>query len=391
MRVLAVHNKYQIRGGEDTSRESKLRLLTANGHSVREILFDNTTISGAGAAIVGIRASWNQSSYEEVRQIAVSWKPDVMDVDNFFPIGSPAVFYSARDCGVPVVQTLHNYRLMCPGGTLFRKGKVCEVCVGKRMPWAGVAYGCYRDSRAASAAVSTMLTIHNVVGTWAKKVTLFVTLTEFSKQKFVEGGIPEDRIFVKPNFLSPDPGQGPGDAGYVLFAGRLTEEKGIPLLLEAWKRITEGTLIIAGDGPLAPAVRDAAQTSSRIRYVGPKTSSEVQELMGRAKALVFPSIWFEGFPMVIVESLSRGTPVVANRLGSMAEIIRDGETGWLIEPGDPTALARTISRIFAEPQTAERMRSIARNDFQSKYTAERNYEALMLAYSQAIRLGCPKN
>jgi glycosyltransferase involved in cell wall biosynthesis len=388
MRVLAIHNRYQIRGGEDSSRDSKLRLLTSQGHAVREVTFDNAAITGQNAILTGLKATWNQAAYEGLKQSVSAWRPDIVDVDNFFPLASPSIYYAARECGVPVIQTLQNYRLLCPGGTLFRNGRVCELCVGKPMPWPGVAHGCYRNSRAASLAATTMLTIHNLWGTWAKQVTLFVTGTEFCKRKFVDGGLPEDRILVKPNFLSPDPGPGPGDGDYLLFAGRLTEDKGILALLEAGRRIETGTLLIAGEGPLRPVIQEAARCQPNIQYIGPQGASEIRELMGRAKALVFPSLWFEGFPMAIVESLARGTPVIASRLGSMAEIVQDGKNGWLVEPGNRDCLAEAMLHVLREdPARAARLRASTRIDFEENYTAERNYARLMLTYEKAIRFG----
>jgi glycosyltransferase involved in cell wall biosynthesis len=390
MRVLAIHNQYQIRGGEDSSRDSKLRLLIAQGHTVRELTFDNAAITRQNAILAGLRASWNQAAYQGLKRSLSAWKPDIVDVDNFFPLASPSIYYAARECGVPVVQTLQNYRLLCPGGTLFRNGRVCELCVGKPMPWQAVAHACYRNSRAASLAATTMLTIHNVWGTWAKQVTLFVTGTESCRSKFIAGGLPGDRILVKPNFLSPDPGKGSGDDDYVLFAGRLTEEKGIRPLLDAGRRLTTGTLLIAGEGTLRPVVQEAAGKWPHIRYLGPRSAAEIQELMGRAKALVFPSIWFEGFPMAIVEAFSRGTPVIASRLGSMAEIVQAGKNGWLIEPGNPDQLADAIGHVFGDdPISAARLRASTRTDFEEHYTAERNYERLMLTYEKAIQLGGP--
>lgn len=381
MVVLTVHNKYQIRGGEDASHEAKVQMLRAAGHNVHDVPFDNASIRSASKAAV--EALWNTTAYDKIAGLIASLQPDVLDVDNFFPLASPSIYYAASRCGIPVIQTLHNYRLLCPGSTLFRSGRVCEDCLGSRVPWRGAVHACYRESVLATGAVAAMLTVHNLLGTWRKRVSLFVALTEFCRQKFIEGGLPAERIVVKPNFLQTDLGPGPGDENYVLYAGRLTEEKGIPSLLQAWKAVRGGTLVIIGDGPLAPEVKRAAQANESIKFLGSLPANEARDLMGRARVLVFPSVWYECLPMVIIESFCRGTPIIANRLGSMESLIRHGENGWLVDPANPASLADALSAVFATPERPASMRASARAAFEANYTEETNRKLLMEIYDRA--------
>jgi glycosyltransferase involved in cell wall biosynthesis len=385
VKVLTIHNKYQVRGGEDESCEAEGRLLVANGHELSRITFENDAITKLNASSAGLQAAWRHSSYKRVLDEIRTTRPDIVNVHNFFPVASPAVYYAARKCGVPVVQTLHNYRLLCPSAILFRDGKVCEECVGKSVPWPGVAHGCYRDSRSATLAVTSMLSIHNLLGTWVRYVDMFIALSEFSRRKFIEGGLPAKRLTVKPNFLASDPGSGSGAGNYVLYVGRLTEEKGLRNLIDAWKAAAcPGRLIIAGEGPLASFVEGEASCSPSVSFLGRRTPEQVYDLLADARALVFPSTWYEGMPRVIVEALSRGTPVIATRIGSMTEMISEGRNGWLVPPGNVQELAASIGNVFRFGGAMAEIRASARRDFEDKYTAERNYNLLMGIYRDVI-------
>jgi len=385
MRILTIHTKYLHRGGEDEVHAAEEQLLQSRGHEVRSLIFDNAGISGFGAVCAGVSSSWSQASYRRVANEIASWRPDIVNVHNFFPLATPAVHYAAARAGVPVVQTLHNFRTLCPNGMLFRDGSPCEKCVGKIVPWPGIAHACYRESFPASAAVAAMIAVQNMRKTWQTQVTLFFALTEFARQKFIQGGFPAERVLVKPNFVPADLGPGPGDGDFVFYAGRLSEEKGIPLLLNAWRAAQpRGRLLLAGDGPLVPLVQEHGVADNSIQYLGRLLLAEVYDYMGRARALAFPSMWYEGMPRVIIEAFSRGTPVIANRSGSMAEMIRNHETGWLVERGDWAALAGLLSRVFTEEFPHGRIRRQARAEFEKHYTADRQYDFLTRAYRRAI-------
>ncbi len=385
MKILTVHNRYQLRGGEDESTLAEEQLLESRGHEIRQLLFDNDGISGFGAVRVGLNSSWSQDSYDRMTREIASWRPDVVSMHNFFPVATPSVHYAATRAGVPVVQTLHNFRTLCPNGVFFRNGRPCEECLDKLVPWPGIAHACYRDSHAASAAVASMIAVQKLRRTWHTQVTLFLVLTEFARQKFVLGGLPADRLLVKPNFVQSDLGPGSGDGDFIFYAGRLSDEKGIRLLLEAWQMARpRGRLVLAGDGPLSSFVQQQAENDRSIQFLGRLSLAQTYDYMGRARTFAFPSQMYEGMPRVIIESFSRGTPVIAHRAGSMAEMIREQETGWLVERGDVAGLGAALNTVFSDQFDAARMRSAARAEFERHYTADHQYDLLMNAFRRAI-------
>jgi glycosyltransferase involved in cell wall biosynthesis len=386
LKILSIHNRYLQRGGEDECHDAKMRMLSSRGHEVRELLFDNHSIDNANGASVALRTIWSQDAYKAVAQLSASWRPDIIDIDNFFPLASPSIYYAARRFAIPTVQTLHNFRTICPGSTLFRNGQTCEECVGKVFPWPAIVHRCYRGSIGATSATAAMVGLHRALGTWTSYVTLYVALTEFARAKFIEGGLPAERVAIKPNFVEQDHGPGLGDGGYVFYAGRLTEEKGIDLLLSAWTKVGAGKLVIAGDGPLTGKIQRAAAASTSIEFLGRKTLGEVHELMSHARGLVFPSLWYEGLPGVIIESFSHGTPVIANKMGSMGVMIRHGETGWLTEPNNPSVFAAAMRECLSGSPAYPAMRAACREEFESCYTAETNYAQLIGTYNRAISL-----
>jgi glycosyltransferase involved in cell wall biosynthesis len=385
MNILLVHNFYQQAGGEDGVFAEEFNLLKNRGHNVAKFTMDNDSIEGMGKLTVAKKTIWNKQSQAPLRDAIHAIGAEVVHFHNTFPLVSPAAYYTAHDAGAATVQTLHNYRLLCPAATFYRDGGVCEDCLHKSIPWPGVLHKCYRDNRSASAVVAAMLTYHRAKGTWRDEVDLYIALTEFARSRFVAAGFPEAKIAVKPNFVDPDPGVGRGDGGFVLFVGRLTEEKGIPVLLEAWKRFSAAApqLKIVGDGPLRELVEQAAAGNSSIQYAGRRAPDEVYALMGSARALVFPSVWYEGLPRTIVECYAKGTPVVASRLGSMTELIDPCNSGALFEPGNPADLAAAISALPVGDAMAA-MRAGARRQFETRFTAEINHPLLISLYRRAI-------
>nr|WP_237182009.1 glycosyltransferase [Rhodothermus bifroesti] len=326
---------------------------------------------------------WNGEAYQNFRALIREKRPQVVHIHNTFPLASPAVIHAAKAEKLPVVMTLHNYRLLCVNALFFRQGRVCEDCLG-HLPWRGVVHGCYRDSRAASAVVAGMLTFHRLLGTW-DMVDRYIVLTEFSRQKFIRAGFPPEKLVVKPNFVHPDPGVGAGKGGYALFVGRLSPEKGVGTLLKAWESLGGRVpLKIVGDGPLAQEVSLTTQRIQGVEWLGRKDLEEVYALMGDAAFLVFPSEWYEGFPRVIAEAFAKGLPILVTAVGSQGSIIDDGRTGLLFCPGDPEDLAAKVEWLLAHPRDLARMRQEARAEYEAKYTAERNYQMLMEIYQQAI-------
>ena len=386
MNILMLHNSYQFRGGEDESFESEVCMLRDAGHFVDTIHLKNEEVEQISSVNIALQSIWSKPSYDLVDAKLRERPFDVLHVQNFFPLVSPSVYSAARKHGVAVVQTLRNYRLLCPSTTLFRNGRICEDCLHKTFKYPGVIHACYRNSVLSSAAVAAMTGFHALKGTWRNSVDVYISLSESSRQKFVEAGLPAAKIIVKGNFVYPDPGLGDGQAGYVLFAGRLTREKGLETLLKAWDLLkTPGALKIAGDGLLAPQVQAFCRRKPNVEWVGTKTASEVKDLMGAASLFVFPSQWYEPFGRVAIESFAKGTPVFASNMAAMAEIVEDHHTGMLFRPGDPEDLANKLQWALDHPQKLRDMRQAARRCYEDNYTVAQNCDLLIRAYQLAQR------
>ncbi len=384
MKVVLVHNHYQQPGGEDAVFAAEAQLLESRGDQVVRYTAHNERVTTRGALALATTTLWNRQVYRELRGLLRRERPGIVHVHNTLPLISPAVYYAARAEHVPVVQTLHNYRLLCPNALLFRDGRVCEDCLGKSVPYPGVVHACYRGSRAASGVVAAMLTAHRALGTWSEQIDLYIALTEFAKRKHVEGGLRADMITVKPNFVYPDPGVGGGDGGYALYVGRLSPEKGVRTLLAAWERLgSRVPLRIVGDGPLAADVRAAAASSPAIGWLGQKPPEDVAKLIDGAAFLVCPSECYEGFPRVVIEAFAAGLPVIAADGGSLESLVEHGSTGLHFRSGDAAALASRVDWACAHADAVVAMRRRTRQEFEARYTADRNYEMLIGAYQCA--------
>ena len=390
MTILLVHNRYLHTGGEDTVFLQESALLRRHGHDVVEYVEDNRRIAEIGRTATAVRTVWSSGTRLRLLTLLRRHRPAVAHFHNTFPLISPAAYWACAETGTPVVQTLHNYRLLCAAALFFRAGRPCEDCMGTRVTWPAVLHACYRGSRVETAGVSLMQGTHRLLGTWRKKVDLFVALSEFSKRKFIEGGIAEERIAVKPNFVHPDPGPRVAlDGDFALFAGRLSTEKGIRVLLDAWMNLPHVPLVICGDGPMRSVVDRFARArpSGAVHACGAVARQKVLDLMQRARFLVFPSNCYENFPLAIAEAFACGLPVISTDIGAAAEIVDDGRTGTHFRSGDPLGLAAAADRLWGRPLQARDMGAEARTDFLSKYTAEANYELLMGLYSRARRRG----
>lgn len=385
MKVLMIHNRYQQPGGEDEVFLAEASLLESYAHRVVRYSTHNDRMAEMNRLALAGNTLWNSSTYQELRALIRQERPRVAHFHNIFPLISPAGYYAAKAEGVPVIQTLHNYRLLCPNAQFFRDGRVCEDCMGKVIPWPGVVHKCYRGSRAASAVVTAMLATHRASHTWTEMVDMYVVLTEFARRKFIEGGLPARKLTIKPNFVYPDPGPGEGRGGYALFVGRLSPEKGIGTLLEAWERLKEQIpLKVVGDGPLAELVASAASRYPYLEYLGYRSAEEVHGLLKEASVLIFPSEWYETFGRVAAEAFATATPVIAADIGAVAELVEHGRTGLRFRPGDPEDLAAQVGWFLSHPEEHSRLRSEARAEFEAKYTAERNYQTLMKIYESTL-------
>jgi glycosyltransferase involved in cell wall biosynthesis len=332
-----------------------------------------------------------KAAARRLREAVRAHRADVVHFHNTFPLMSPAAYYAARAEGAAVVQTLHNFRLLCPGANLFRDGRVCETCLGRSVPLAGVKHKCYRDSTLATAATAGMLTAHRMIGTWQSAVDAYITPTAFAREKFIAGGLPAERIHVKPNFVDPDPGAAPGpeedQGGYAILVARLSHEKGLDVLLPAWDLLArEGNaprLKIVGDGPLADDVKAAVARHASIEWLGRRGMDEVFDLIGRARRRVFPSACYETGGRTAVEAFARGTPVIASGHGAPGEVVADGRTGLLFKPGDANDLAAVVRAALADPARLRAMGAEGRREYEAKYTGARNYDMLMSIYEKA--------
>jgi glycosyltransferase involved in cell wall biosynthesis len=385
MKILVIHDYYQQPGGECQSFTAESSLLESHGHQVMRYTVHNDQIKNMKPFALAAKTIWNRTVALDLRKIIYQKRPEILHFQNTFPLISPAAYYAARAEGVPVVQTLRNYRLLCPNALFFRDGHVCEDCMGALVPWPGILHACYRGSRAATGVTAAMLSFHRALGTYTRMVGMYIALTDFARQKFIQGRLPAEKIAVKPNFVDPDPGIGEGRGGYALFVGRLSQEKGISTLLSVWEKLGgKIPLKIVGDGPLASQVAEASRSIPGIEWLGDKPGQSVLALMKDAAVLVFPSVCYEGFPRTIVEAYSVGLPVIASNLGGMASIIEHGRTGLHFSPGDPEELAVQVDWLFDHPAELERMRREARKEYEEKYTADRNYEMLLEIYERAV-------
>ena len=364
-------------------------MLERAGHAVITYCRSNHEIeelSAIGRGTLVLRTVWASDTRHEFGALLEREKPHVVHVHNTFVMISPSIYSACRKQGIPVVQTLHNFRLLCPGAQFLRDGKICEDCVDHSL-LRSVWHGCYRDSRPATASVALMLAWHRRAGTWDELVDRYIALTDFARKKFIASGFAPDKIVVKPNFVDPDPGAKQSAGTSALYVGRLSKEKGLHTLLDAWKRLPNScSLDIVGDGPEREELEAEAHRSglSSIRFRGRLSHEESLAAMKSASFLILPSEWYEGFPMTIAESFACGTPVICSKLGAMEEIIDDSRTGLHSSPGDSDDLARKVGWAFAHPSEIATMGRAARREYEARYTSESSYTQLMTIYEQTV-------
>lgn len=388
MRILIIHNKYKQFGGEDVAVELESSILVKNKHDVEILYFDNFPIDGYGSRIgSAFRAIYNSSSARKVSKMIRQFKPDIIHIHNLFFIASPSVIYAAHKHKIPVILTLHNYRLICANALLLRNGQICELCTQKKFPFSGIRYKCYRDSAIESALVTSITGIHKLFKTWQNKIHTYITLNEFSKSKLLYSSlhIPPARMITKPNFV-PDPGEGNIQReNFFLFAGRLVKEKGVHVLARAFSIMPENKIIIIGDGPEKDLLQEQFRSYPNISFEGQMEKEMVTEQMKRCKAFICPSIWYEGAPLTIIEAFATGTPVIASRLGSMAESITDGFNGLHFTAGDADDLCAKIRLLVTETANNSMLYRNARQTYLEKYHADIHYNAILRIYENAVK------
>jgi glycosyltransferase involved in cell wall biosynthesis len=381
MKILLAHNYYQHRGGEDYVFEAEAKLLESKGHQVIQYIVHNDCISNKNVVKNAVSTIWNPKTFSDIRALIKNENVQIAHFHNTFPLISPSAYYAAQAEEVPVVQTIHNYRLLCPNALFYRNQRVCESCLGMAFPLPGVLHGCYRNNKAASAAVATMLAAHRITNTWKRTVSRYIALTNFAREKLITGGIPEERIVVKPNFISPDPGYCDTPENYALFVGRLSHEKGVTTLLDAWQYL--GSLIplkIAGEGSEDSQVRRAIKNFEGIEWLGYQPKSKIFSLMKKAAFLIFPSVWYEGLPTTVLESFAVGTPVIASKLGALTSLVVPGKNGFFFEAGNSQSLFEAVKEALMNPSLLLTMRKTARLTYEENFTANKNYALLTEIY-----------
>jgi len=361
------------------------RLLERGGHEVVTYIRSNDE-AVTSSALDQLRLVKTIISADQTRRemdvILKAERPSLVHIHNTFMMISPSIYETCVEANIPTVQTVHNYRLLCPAACLFRDGKVCEECIDHGL-MRSVQHACYRGSHANTAAVAVMLKIHRLLGTWSSKVDAFIALTEFAKGKLVGSGFPSERIHVKPNFIEHDPGAKKGLGEYALFVGRLSSEKGIETLLEAWQiGNLQIPLWIAGDGPMrakleAKVMRDGLRN---VQFLGRLSQVAITDVMKGARFVVIPSLWYEGFPMVLAESFACGVPVLGSKLGAMEEVIEDGEQGLHFTAGSAGDLAEKVTWAWSHAVDMATMGRACRHKYEKYYGPEANYAALMKIY-----------
>ena len=389
MKVVVAHEFYRSSApsGEDAVVRNERTLLEASGIEVIPFDYNNDDIdvsTFSKRVALGIDTVWSRRSYRSFRRFLRKVQPDVVHCHNTFPVLSPSIYSACRDEAAPVVQTLHNYRLICPNALLMRGGQPCEACVG-RLPLPALRYRCYRDSVSATLPLALMIGFNRMIGLYRTGVARYIALTRFAAAKLKDGGLPANRVMVKPNFLPEPPLPGTGDGGYAVFVGRLTEEKGVRTLLQAWRRVHGLPLKIVGDGSLRNELESmASKDRLEVDFLGSLKHTEVLRIVGRALLQIIPSECYEGFPMVVLEAYACGTPIVASRIGSLDELVAEGETGRKFQAADPNDLAMTVTNLVHERDLLTGMRTKCREIFENNYSAARSEELLRNIYREAI-------
>lgn len=387
MRILMVHNTYQQRGGEDVSTEQDVGLLQSHGHQVQTYIRSNDEIKDYSLlqkVFLFFRPAWSWQAYRQIKHILKAFQPEIVHVQNFFPLISPAVFYACHRMKIPVVFSLRNYRLGCANGYFYRDHFVCEDCI-RHSPLHGIVHKCYHDSFIQTTSVSLMQVTHRLFKTWGKKVDIICPVSGFAARKMIGAGLDPDNIIVRENYLKVDPGESSKPRNGAVFVGRLSPEKGISTLMQAWENLPDVPLQIIGDGPEYHKIKNSISTiNSQVVLTGHLSHNEMLRKVGQAQFMVMPSVWYETFGRTIIEAYATGTPVIASRLGAVADLVDEGKTGLSFIPGDANDLVQKVRWAIKHPDEMTQMGKQARKTFLERYEADTAYERLMTIYQKAI-------
>lgn len=386
MKIVYCHNYYRHRGGEDISFEYDVEMLRSEGHTVIVFTRDNHQMDG-GDLKLARETLWNRRARNEMKSLLARERPDILHCNNLFPQISVSVYSAAKQAGVPVVQALRNYRTFCANSLLYRNGTVCTKCLTSSASWHGLRHACYRESRTATSVIVAMQLFHRLMNMQKRAVDVFATPTQFARQVHIDGGFDPESVMVRSNFVIPDLGRSMEDQGYALFVGRLSDEKGVDTLLKAWSEYSLPIpLRIVGSGPDEPSLQKRVPAGSAVTFLGQLDQADVLEQIAKASFVVMPSRWYETFGRAIAEAFSRGKPVIASRLGAMAELVDDGINGFLFEPTDPASLAAAVMTFLHTSEKAKnRMRHAARAKYEKCFSAQASYQQLLKIYQYAMR------
>jgi glycosyltransferase involved in cell wall biosynthesis len=379
MRILVAHNAYLYRGGEDTVVEAEIALLRRHGHEVVLYRRDNAELDALPLWQAAMDSVWSKRTVMEAGRLLASFRPHLIHAHNTFPLISPSLYGIADELGIPVVQTLHNFRLLCPQAMLMRNGRYCDDCVG-RWPWRAVLHRCYRGSLAQSAVSAGMVSGHRMLGTWRDRVCRYIVLNQMCREIFIRGGLPPEKLSIKPNFVEANdvPGEHKRRGG--LFIGRLAAEKGLLTLAQAIRQKPVTRIAVCGSGPLQAFV----EQSEWLDYIGYEQGEALRTRIRNAEFLVMPSTGIESFGLAAIEAFACGTPVIASRHGGLREIVEHGHNGLLVTPGNADELAEAIAYAVSNPIQMRRMGLEAYQTYLARYTPERNYSTLMAIYHQTL-------
>lgn len=383
--VLLVHNYYKIPGGEDTVVSNEKRLLEEHGHRVFLYTRSNQELDSYSVwkkLLLPFTALFSFRTYREVKRLIKKEKIDVVHVHNTLSLISPSVYYAAFSCGIPVIQTMHNFRMLCPSATFVREGEICEDCVSNGLG-CSVRHACYRGSKLQTLVSASVLKLHRMLGTYRR--LFYICLTDFNRGKLLQLNrknkmvVCESNIFVKPNFVWCLQEQPVQKKDFYIYVGRLDSLKGILFLLEGWKDLPEKKLLVCGSGPEEKRIRQYLEKNqmSQVELLGQLSHEKVICLLAEARALVMPSLWYEGQPMVILESYAVGTPVLASDLGNVGNMVLPGVTGLCFAPGNARELKQAVERF----ETIKTWNTKA--VYEKLYEPEKNYEMLKEIYGEA--------
>lgn len=380
MKVGVIHSRYQQRGGEDSVVDAEVQMLQRGGHNVCTFISENSDLAQMSMPAQAMATVWNRNMYNAVTNWTIKYRPDIVHIHNTFPYLSPSVIIAVARRKIPIVMTLHNYRLFCVNGLLFRNGRPCEACLG-RSSIPGIVHQCYRSSTIASSLVASMQMTHHHLRTY-EHISKFLVLTESGRDRMIRGGLPADKLVIKPNFTL-DFGKGRGEGVFALFVGRLTTEKGIKTLLKAWDRIGGRIpLKIVGDGPLREDL--ASLDIQGVSFLGSQPAETVRDLMKSAHVLIFPSEWYETFGLVVIEAMSCGTPALVSSISTASDFVSHRVNGLHFSAGDPDSLAQEVIWSLDHVDEWKNIKNAAREEYQNKYNQQKNLEILERVYTDAI-------